>query len=62
MTNQSVPVTAKISYDLTLDATRKVPNNRAYFNGKQRETKGTVQIDLIRPVCNTVKYFVQVSC
>lgn len=52
-------VTAKISYDLTLDATRKVPNNRAYFNGKQRETKGTVQIDLIRPVCNTVKYFVQ---
>uniref|UniRef100_G3NY70 VWFA domain-containing protein n=1 Tax=Gasterosteus aculeatus TaxID=69293 RepID=G3NY70_GASAC len=48
-----------VIYDLTLDATRKVPNNRAYFNEKQRETKGTVQIDLIRPVCNTVKYFVQ---
>ncbi|XP_062415861.1 integrin alpha-M-like isoform X1 [Pungitius pungitius] len=52
-------VTAKISYNLTLDATRKVPNNRAYFSEKQRETKGTVDIDLIRPVCNTVKFSVQ---
>ncbi|XP_062416161.1 integrin alpha-X-like isoform X2 [Pungitius pungitius] len=52
-------VTAKISYNLTLDATRKVPNNRAYFSEIQRETKGTVDIDLIRPVCNTVKFFVQ---
>ncbi|KAL6095096.1 itgam [Pungitius sinensis] len=52
-------VTAKISYNLTLDATRKVPNNRAFISEKQRETKGTVDIDLIRPVCNTVKFFVQ---
>ncbi|KAM8836110.1 integrin alpha-M-like isoform 1-T1 [Spinachia spinachia] len=52
-------VRARISYNLTLDATRKVPNNRAYFDGKQRETKRTVDIDFNGPVCNTVTYFVQ---
>ncbi|KAK9530458.1 hypothetical protein VZT92_011956 [Zoarces viviparus] len=51
---------ARIRYNLTLDATRKVPNNRAYVTEKkQRETNGTVTLDLGRPVCGTVTYFVE---
>ncbi|XP_031699852.1 integrin alpha-M-like [Anarrhichthys ocellatus] len=50
---------ARISYNLTLDATRKVPNNRAYFTAQQRETNGTVTLDLSRPVCVKVTYSVE---
>uniref|UniRef100_A0A8C2WJA0 Integrin, alpha M (complement component 3 receptor 3 subunit) n=1 Tax=Cyclopterus lumpus TaxID=8103 RepID=A0A8C2WJA0_CYCLU len=50
---------ARISYNLTLDATRKVPNNRAYIIAKQREMKGTVNIALQQLRCVTVTYFVE---
>ncbi|XP_053269089.1 integrin alpha-M [Pleuronectes platessa] len=50
---------AKINYTLTLDATRKVPNNRAYINDKQRETTGSIEVDLRRPKCFPVKFFIQ---
>ncbi|XP_062234759.1 integrin alpha-M-like [Platichthys flesus] len=50
---------AKINYTLTLDATRKVPNNRAYINGKQREMTGSIVVNLRRPKCFPVKFFIR---
>ncbi|XP_060951248.1 integrin alpha-D-like [Limanda limanda] len=50
---------AKINYTLTLDATRKVPNNRAYILGKQREKTGSLEVDLGGPKCLQVKFFIQ---
>ncbi|XP_042363353.1 integrin alpha-X-like [Plectropomus leopardus] len=50
---------AQIKYTLTLDATRKVPNNRAYISAKQREQTGEVALDLKQPQCAMVKFFVQ---
>ncbi|XP_034426297.1 integrin alpha-M-like [Hippoglossus hippoglossus] len=50
---------AKINYTLTLDATRKVPNNRAYIKDKQREKTGSIEVDLQRPKCFPVKFFIQ---
>ncbi|XP_042253307.1 integrin alpha-M-like [Thunnus maccoyii] len=38
--------TATINYTLTLDATRKVPNNRAYIREKQREQSGSITLGL----------------
>uniref|UniRef100_A0A3Q1J2U5 VWFA domain-containing protein n=1 Tax=Anabas testudineus TaxID=64144 RepID=A0A3Q1J2U5_ANATE len=37
---------AKINYTLTLDATRKVPNNRAYISEKQRQSSGSTTISI----------------
>ncbi|XP_067431756.1 integrin alpha-M-like [Thunnus thynnus] len=37
---------ATINYTLTLDATRKVPNNRAYIREKQREQSGSITLGL----------------
>uniref|UniRef100_A0A3Q1IY12 VWFA domain-containing protein n=1 Tax=Anabas testudineus TaxID=64144 RepID=A0A3Q1IY12_ANATE len=37
---------AKINYTLTLDATRKVPNNRAYISEKQRQSSGSTTISM----------------
>ncbi|XP_044193373.1 integrin alpha-M-like [Thunnus albacares] len=37
---------ATINYTLTLDATRKVPNNRAYIREKQREESGSITLGL----------------
>ncbi|XP_054454415.1 integrin alpha-X-like [Anoplopoma fimbria] len=50
---------AMINYTLTLDATRKVPNNRAYIVAKQREKIGTITLDLLRRRCANVEYFVE---
>ncbi|KAF3853539.1 hypothetical protein F7725_014227 [Dissostichus mawsoni] len=50
---------AKINYVLTLDATRKVPNNRAYVAGKQREVSRNISLDLIGPTCNTERFLVE---
>ncbi|XP_044193374.1 integrin alpha-M-like [Thunnus albacares] len=38
--------TATINYTLTLDATRKVPNNRAYIREKQQEESGSIRLGL----------------
>lgn len=56
-----IPARAKISYTFTLDATRKVPNNRAYINTKQRETSDTKTIS-VRQQCFSVEFFIAVSC
>ncbi|XP_039870486.1 integrin alpha-M-like [Simochromis diagramma] len=50
---------AMIDYTLTLDATRKPPNNRAYFSGKQREQSGSVTVDLGIKKCSTVKFLIE---
>uniref|UniRef100_A0A8D3D6Z6 Integrin, alpha M (complement component 3 receptor 3 subunit) n=1 Tax=Scophthalmus maximus TaxID=52904 RepID=A0A8D3D6Z6_SCOMX len=53
---------ARIDYTLILDATRKVPNNRAYISDKQRETTGSIDIQLGRQQCRKVKFSIEVSC
>ncbi|KAL3967677.1 trace amine associated receptor [Sarotherodon galilaeus] len=50
---------ARIHYTLTLDATRKPPNNRAYISGKQQEQSGSVTIDLRNRQCSTVKFYIE---
>ncbi|XP_034070582.1 integrin alpha-X-like [Gymnodraco acuticeps] len=50
---------AKINYVLTLDATRKVPNNRAYVAGKQREVSRNISLGLTGPTCNTEQFLVE---
>ncbi|XP_078135070.1 integrin alpha-X-like [Sander vitreus] len=50
---------ATINYTLTLDANRKIPNNRAYTVVKQREVTGTVSLGLQKRKCTTVKFFVE---
>ncbi|XP_010782555.1 integrin alpha-X [Notothenia coriiceps] len=50
---------AKINYVLTLDATRKVPNNRAYVVGKKREVSRNISLDLTRQTCNTEQFLVE---
>ncbi|XP_061160677.1 integrin alpha-M-like [Syngnathus typhle] len=51
---------ARVNYTLTLDVTRKVPNNRAYILEKIREKSGTVELDLAAvPECFNIKVFVE---
>ncbi|XP_073345568.1 integrin alpha-M [Pagrus major] len=51
---------ARINFTLTLDATRKVPNNRAYINEKQRVQTGSTDVNLGQPPgCVTVNFFVE---
>ncbi|XP_057704210.1 integrin alpha-M-like isoform X1 [Corythoichthys intestinalis] len=50
---------ARVNYTLTLDATRKVPSNRAYFNEKKRETSRTMILDLQGPKCFQVKFYIE---
>ncbi|XP_049915640.1 integrin alpha-M-like isoform X1 [Epinephelus moara] len=50
---------ARIAYTIKLDATRKVPNNRAVISEKKREVTKEVTLDLTRPQCSTVKFFVE---
>ncbi|XP_039472530.1 integrin alpha-M-like [Oreochromis aureus] len=50
---------ARIDYTVTLDATRKAPNNRAYISGKQREQSGSVTVDIRRKECTTVKFLIE---
>ncbi|XP_059181162.1 integrin alpha-X-like [Centropristis striata] len=54
-------VQARVTYNLTLDATRKVPNNRAYLTTKQqREISGAVDLDFARqPKCHQVIFNVE---
>ncbi|XP_077358054.1 integrin alpha-M-like isoform X2 [Festucalex cinctus] len=50
---------ARVNYTLTLDATRKVPNNRAHIGEKIRETSGTMVLDLAVAQCLRVNFFIQ---
>uniref|UniRef100_I3KW07 VWFA domain-containing protein n=1 Tax=Oreochromis niloticus TaxID=8128 RepID=I3KW07_ORENI len=50
---------ARINYTLTLDATRKPPNNRAYVSRKQQEQSGSVIVDLRKKKCSTVKFLIE---
>ncbi|XP_057681467.1 integrin alpha-M-like isoform X1 [Corythoichthys intestinalis] len=50
---------ARVNYTLTLDATRKVPSNRAYLSEKKRETSGTMILDLQASNCFTVKFYIE---
>ncbi|KAM9715733.1 integrin alpha-M-like [Menidia menidia] len=61
MSTQSALSTAKaqINYTLTLDATRKTPNNRAYISEKRREETGSVTVDSNGPKCRSVNFFME---
>ncbi|KAM8730448.1 integrin alpha-M-like [Acanthopagrus schlegelii] len=51
---------ARINFTLTLDATRKVPNNRAYISEKQRVQTGSTDVILGQPSrCVNVNFFVE---
>ncbi|XP_026017020.1 integrin alpha-M-like, partial [Astatotilapia calliptera] len=50
---------ARINYTLTLDATRKPLNNRAYISGKQRAKSGSVAVNLTSKLCSTVKFIIE---
>uniref|UniRef100_A0A3B4H4Y4 Integrin alpha-M-like n=1 Tax=Pundamilia nyererei TaxID=303518 RepID=A0A3B4H4Y4_9CICH len=50
---------ARINYTLTLDATRKPLNNRAYISGKQQAKSGSVAVNLTSKLCSTVKFFIE---
>ncbi|KAM7370811.1 hypothetical protein PAMP_010331 [Pampus punctatissimus] len=60
MTRLSPVDTARaiINYTLTLDATRKVPNNRAYIQGKQREQTGSITLDF-QPQCFNISFRIE---
>ncbi|KAM9715734.1 integrin alpha-M-like [Menidia menidia] len=61
MSTQSALSTAKaqINYTLTLDATRKTPNNRAYISEKRREETGSFTVDSNGPKCRSVNFFIK---
>uniref|UniRef100_A0A3Q4H2H9 Integrin alpha-M-like n=1 Tax=Neolamprologus brichardi TaxID=32507 RepID=A0A3Q4H2H9_NEOBR len=50
---------ARINYTLTVDTTRKPPNNRAYVSRKQQEQSGSVIVDLTKKKCSTVKFLIE---
>ncbi|RVE59544.1 hypothetical protein OJAV_G00189790 [Oryzias javanicus] len=50
---------ARINYTLTLDATRKSPNNRAYFAEKRRHQTISTVVGLRKPECNDVEFLIQ---
>ncbi|XP_024913426.1 integrin alpha-M-like isoform X2 [Cynoglossus semilaevis] len=52
-------VKANINFTLTLDANRKVPNNRAFIREKQREISGTVTIASSSPQCQELGFFIE---
>ncbi|KAM3859600.1 integrin alpha-M-like, partial [Diretmus argenteus] len=52
-------VQARINYTLTLDATRKAPNYRAYVTGKQRAASNNFNIDLRRQKCFSHSIFIE---
>ncbi|XP_029312820.1 integrin alpha-X-like [Cottoperca gobio] len=61
MTSQS-PVAkaqATINYILTLDATRKVPNNRAFIDEKRRDLAGAVTLGLGERKCTSEKFSIE---
>ncbi|KAF7204497.1 integrin alpha-M [Nothobranchius furzeri] len=53
---------ARFNYTLTLDATRKTPNNRAYIiKQKQRAQNGSIIVDLNEQKCIGVDFYIE-SC
>uniref|UniRef100_A0A3P9MCR3 VWFA domain-containing protein n=1 Tax=Oryzias latipes TaxID=8090 RepID=A0A3P9MCR3_ORYLA len=50
---------AKITYTLTLDATRKLPNSRAYIAEKQRHQTSSLEVGLRKTECHSIEFFIQ---
>uniref|UniRef100_H2LPW4 VWFA domain-containing protein n=1 Tax=Oryzias latipes TaxID=8090 RepID=H2LPW4_ORYLA len=50
---------AKITYTLTLDATRKLPNSRAYIAEKQRHQTSSLDVGLGKTECHSIEFFIQ---
>ncbi|XP_072228952.1 integrin alpha-M-like isoform X1 [Leuresthes tenuis] len=50
---------AQINYTLTLDATRKTPNNRAYIREKRRDETGSFTVDLRGQKCSSVNFYIE---
>ncbi|RVE59543.1 hypothetical protein OJAV_G00189780 [Oryzias javanicus] len=63
MTKVSAVSTAKarIKYTLTLDSTRKHPNNRAYIHEKERRNNisGSVDLDLVEAKCTDLNFLIK---
>ncbi|KAM9816992.1 integrin alpha-X-like [Neosynchiropus ocellatus] len=51
--------TAMVNYTLKLDATRRVPNNRAYIRDRNREHSGSIRLDLKQQRCDKVKFSIE---
>uniref|UniRef100_A0A3B4X8S1 Integrin alpha-M-like n=1 Tax=Seriola lalandi dorsalis TaxID=1841481 RepID=A0A3B4X8S1_SERLL len=60
MTRESTVATAqaRINYTLTLDATRKAPNNRAYITENQQEKTGSIILVLNDEKCLTENFLI----
>ncbi|XP_022599094.1 integrin alpha-M-like [Seriola dumerili] len=60
MTRESTVATAqaRINYTLTLDATRKAPNNRAYITENQQEKTGSIILVLNEQKCLTENFLI----
>lgn len=59
-TKSGIPTAqANINFTLTLDATRKSPNNRAYISEKQQEETRSVQLNLNRAQCSDINFFIE---
>ncbi|KAM9837953.1 integrin alpha-M-like [Aulostomus maculatus] len=50
---------ARINFTLTLDATRKVPNNRAFIKEKIREASGSLELNLDVNQCVKESFYVE---
>uniref|UniRef100_A0A3P9HYC5 VWFA domain-containing protein n=1 Tax=Oryzias latipes TaxID=8090 RepID=A0A3P9HYC5_ORYLA len=50
---------AKITYTITLDATRKLPNSRAYIAEKQRHQTSSLEVGLRKDECHSIEFFIQ---
>lgn len=50
---------ANVNYTFTLDATRKVPNNRAYFTENEREKSASIHLSLNRQLCVDVPFNIE---
>uniref|UniRef100_A0A3P9L0Q4 VWFA domain-containing protein n=1 Tax=Oryzias latipes TaxID=8090 RepID=A0A3P9L0Q4_ORYLA len=50
---------AKITYTITLDATRKLPNSRAYIAEKQRHQTTSLEVGLGKAECHSIEFFIQ---
>ncbi|KAM4715237.1 integrin alpha-M-like [Anableps anableps] len=52
---------AQVNYTLTLDANRKVPNNRAEITKDVRDKSGSLRLELNKNACGKVNFFIE-SC
>ncbi|XP_035998461.1 integrin alpha-M [Fundulus heteroclitus] len=50
---------AQVNFTLTLDANRKIPNNRAWISKNVREKTGSLTLQLNKETCHNVDFFIE---